>query len=615
MKMKLPTRVLGAFALLGAFAAALPATAENYTGHGAALHGDLKYGPGFTHFEYANPEAPKGGEIRLGTIGTFDSLNPFVLKGISPPRIGQLLYESLLDRAEDEAFSQYGRLAGSIEIDADGRWVIFDLRPEARWHDGNPVTAEDVLYSLQLLQTKGHPRWRAYYENIESAEKIGPHRVKFGFGGDINRELPLIAGQFPVFPKHYWEGRDFEETTLEPPPGSGPYRIAAIEAGRFITYERVDDYWGRDLPVSKGRYNFDRVHFDFYRDQTVAIEALKAGEFDYRRENASKDWATAYDIDAVREGRLIKELIPHQRPTGMQAFWFNTRRAKFSDPKVREALGYAFDFEWTNANLFYGQYTRTKSFFSNSELASSGSPSGRELEILEEYRGRIPDEVFGQAWDPPGTDGSGQIRGNLRTATRFLKEAGWSVVDGSLTHAGTGDAMEIEFLLRSPSWERIVAPVIGNLERLGIAARIRTVDDAQYQNRIQEFDFDIVTRGQGQSLSPGNEQRNFWTSAAAARPGSGNLAGISDPVIDELVDRLIAAPDRAELVALTRALDRVLLWGHYVIPHWHINAFRTLRWDKFGRPEKTAPYTGDLFVLPLTWWYDAEKAARLLETE
>ncbi len=589
-----------------------PLTAANYTGHGMSLYGQPKYGPDFTHFEYTRPDAPKGGEIRLGREGTFDSLNPFILKGISPPWQSSLLYDTLLEHAEDEVFSEYGLLAASIEVPEDHSWVKFKLRPEARWHDGQPITPEDVIFSLETFKTKGHPRMRSYFASIEKAEKLGQHQVKFTFSGEVNKELPLIAGQFSVIPKHYWEGRDFEQTTLEPPPGSGPYRIAALEPGRFITYERVADYWGRDLPVNQGRYNFDRIHFDFYRDATVLVEALKAGELDFRQENISKNWATAYNIPAVAQGRLVKELIPHQRPTGMQAFWFNTRRSKFADPRVRQALAYAFDFEWTNANLFYGQYTRTRSFFSNSELASSGRPEGRELEILEGYRGRVPEEVFTRVYEPPGTDGSGRIRQNLRTAKKLLDEAGWKIVDTQLKHQGTGAVMEIEFLLSSASFERVVAPMIGNLERLGIAATSRTVDRAQYQNRIQEFDYDVVVGSQGQSQSPGNEQRSYWNSAAADQPGSRNRAGIKDPVVDGLIDRVIQAPSRAELVAATRALDRVLLWGHYVIPHWHFNAFRTLRWNRFGKPEKSAPFAGNFL---LTWWYDADKAARLQQGE
>ncbi len=598
-------------ALIIATLTTLPLIAEAQTGHGISLYGELKYDPDFTHFDYTNPDAPKGGELRLGWIGTFDSLNPWILKGISPPRMPGLIYDTLTKHAEDEIFSEYGRLAAKIEVAEDYSWVLYTLRESARWHDGEPITPEDVVFTVETYKTKGHPGLRTYYASIDRAEKVGPNQVKVIFSEKTNKELPLITGQMSILPKHYWENRDFEATTLEPPLGSGPYRIATVEAGRFITYERVDEYWGRDLPVNKGRYNFDRIHFDYYRDQTVVIEALKAGEFDYRSENSSKDWSTAYEVPALETGKLIKDPVPHQRSTGMQAFWFNTRRLKFADPKLREALGYAFDFEWTNKNLFYNLYTRSKSFFSNSELAASGLPTGRELEILEEYRGRVPDEVFNKVYTPPQTDGSGQIRNNLRSAKKLLEEAGWEIIDGALTHAATGEVLNIEFLINSSSWERIIAPVVSNLERLGVAATIRIVDQTQYQNRVQEYDYDIITQVRGQSHSPGNEQRNYWTSAIVDEPGGGNWSGINDPVVDELVDRLIQAPSRAELVATTRAMDRVLLWGHYIVPHWYSDTFRIVHWDKFGKPETSAPYTSDYFVMPYTWWYDSEKAARL----
>ena len=604
-----------ALSLAVAVLTALPLHGENYAGHAISLYGELKYGPDFTHFEYANPAAPKGGDLIIGWIGTFDSLNPYILKGISPPRMGALLYDTLTGHADDEIFSEYGRLAERVEVPEDNSWVLYTLREKARWHDGQPIAPEDVIFTLETYKTKGHPGLRSYYASIEKAEKVGARQVKLIFGEKNNKELPLIAGQMAVLPKHYWESRDFAATTLEPPLGSGPYKIAAVEAGRFITYERVDDYWGRDLPVNKGRFNFDRVQFDYYRDQTVAIEALKAGEFDYRRENSSKDWATSYEVPAVAEGTLVKDPLPHRRATGMQAFWFNSRRDKFSDPRVRQALGYAFDFEWTNKNLFYGLYKRSTSFFANSELASSGLPEGRELEILAEYRGRVPDEVFTTSYDPPQTDGSGQIRQNLRAAKKLLEEAGWNIVDGVLTHAKTGEVMEIEFLENTSTWERIIAPMVSNLERLGVKSSIRIVDRTQYQNRVQEYDYDIVSVVQGQSHSPGNEQRDNWTSTAADTPGSGNWAGIKDPVVDELVDRLIQAPTRAELVAVTRAMDRVLLWGHYIVPHWYSNNFRVVHWDKFGKPTRSAPYTGDYFVMPYTWWYDEAKAARLQQDD
>ena len=593
-------------------AVALPAASavaeEDVTGaHALSMFDDVKYGPDFSHFDYVEPDAPAGGRVRLAALGTYDSLNPFILKGNTAAGAG-LIYDTLLVGSLDEPFTEYGLLVESIDMPADRSWVAFTLREEARWHDGQPVSVEDVIWTTETLKTKGRPFYRHYYADIAGVERTGPRTVKFSFGDTVNRELPLIVGQISVLPKHYWEDRDFESTTLEPPLGSGPYRIAEVEPGRSITFERVPDYWGRDLPVNRGQDNIDVIRYDYYRDATVAIEAFKAGEFDFRRENNSKEWGTAYDIPDVAEGRIVKELIHHEIPTGMQAFWFNTRRAKFADRRVRHALAHAFDFEWSNANLFYGQYTRTTSFFSNTELASSGLAEGRELEILEPYRTRLPAEVFSRAYEPPSTDGSGNIRRNLRIARKMLQEAGWVVRDGALAHAETGETMEIEFLLVAPAFERIVGPVVKNMERLGIAARIRLVDPAQYQNRIDEFDFDIVVSSFGQSLSPGNEQRNFWTTEAADVRGSRNLAGIRDPVVDELVDLLIQAPDRETLVATTRALDRVLLWGHYVIPQWHIRSFRLVYWNKFGRPALRPKYG---LGFPATWWIDREKEAQL----
>ena len=602
-------RLIGAALVAATAATAAPArAADGLAGpHALSMFDDVKYGPGFEHFDYADPNAPTGGSIRLAALGTFDSLNPFILKGNAAAGSG-LIYDSLLTGSLDEPFTEYGLLVESIDMAADRSWVAFTLREEARWHDGRPVTVDDVIWTAETLTTKGHPFYRHYYADISSVSQTGPRTVRFDFGDTVNRELALIVGQIEVLPKHYWEGREFESTTLDPPLGSGPYRIAAVEPGRSITLERVPDYWGRDLAVNRGQNNIDVIRYDYYRDATVAIEAFKAGAFDFRSENNSKEWGTAYDIADVENGRMVKELIDHEIPTGMQAFWFNTRRAKFADPMVRRALAHTFDFEWSNANLFYGQYTRTKSFFSNTELASFGLARGRELEILERYRDRIPAQVFTSVYEPPSTDGSGNIRRNLRIARTMLEEAGWGVRDGTLIHAETGEAMEIEFLLVAPAFERIVGPVVQNMKRLGIVARIRIVDPAQYQNRINEFDFDIVVSTRGQSLSPGNEQRNFWTAASADVPGSGNLAGIRDPVVDELVDLLIQSPDRDTLVATTRALDRVLLWGHYVIPQWHIRSFRLVYWNKFGRPG-TRPKNGLGF--PATWWIDREKAAGL----
>ena len=580
-----------------------------YRGHAIAMHGDIKYGTEYTHFNFVNPAAPKGGKIRLGRNGSFDSLNNLILKG-TPASSISLIYNNLMARSVDEPLTMYGELVEFVEMPEDRSWVRFALRPEARWHDGKPVTVEDVIFSLETIKAKGHPFYRSYWADVESAEKVGDRTVQFTFGGETNLELPLIIGQMTILPKHYWEGGDFSETTLEPPLGSGPYRIGAVDAGRSITYERVAEYWGRDMPFNRGQYNFDTVHFDYYRDGTVAVEALKGGAFDYRAENSSKDWATAYDVPARQEGKLVQELIAHQNGTGMQGFVFNTRRAKFADPQVRQALGYAFDFEWTNTYLFYGQYTRTKSYFSNTELASSGTPEGRELEILEQFRGRIPDQVFGPAYQPPTTDGSGNARQNLRAARQLLVAAGWEVADGKLTHRTSGEVMAIEFLLLAPSFERIVAPYVKNLEKLGVEGKIRIVDTAQYQNRLQEFDFDATVTTWGQSQSPGNEQRDMWTTKAAETPGSRNYAGIKDKAINEMVEILIAAPDRQSLVASCRALDRVLSWGYYAVPHWHITSHRMVYWDRFGKPAISPKYAGagGLFTY---WWEDADKVAQL----
>jgi microcin C transport system substrate-binding protein len=570
------------------------------------MHGEPKYGPDFKHFDYVNPEAPKGGDIRLHAIGTFDSLNGFNFKGVSALALGGL-YDTLLTGSSDEAFSEYGLLAESIEVPEDRSWVAFTMRDEARWHDGKPVTVNDVIFSFEILKKKGHPFYRAYYASVAGVEAVGKRKVRFRFSGSENRELPLIIGQMPILPKHYWEGRAFEKTTLEPPLGSGPYRIGAVEPGRSIVYERVEDYWGAGLPVNRGRNNFNRIRYDYYRDATIALEAFKAGEYHFREENVSKQWAAAYDIPAVRGGLIIKEEIPHERPTGMQGFAFNTRRSFFADPLVREALAYAFDFEWTNRSLFYGQYARTTSYFSNSELAARGIPGPEELAVLEPYRGRLPEEVFTAGYAPPATDGSGRIRGNLGRAMKLLKRAGWRMEGGRLVRADTGEAFDFEILLNSPTWERIALPFRKNLQRLGIEAKVRTVDAAQYQKRVEEFDFDMIVDVFGQSLSPGNEQRDFWSSAAAAEPGSRNTIGIEDPVVDELVDLVIAAPDRRSLIARTRALDRVLLWGHYIIPHWHIRSYRVAYWDIFGRPEVVPRYSLGFD----SWWVDANRQKSL----
>ena len=587
--------------------AAFTATAEEVKPvHGVAMHGAPKYGPNFKHFDYVNPNAPKGGSIRRSAIGTFTTFNPYTLKGVPGAGVG-LVYETLMASPEDEPFSEYGLLAETIQMPKDRSWVAFTLRKEARWHDGKPVTVDDVIFSLNILRKQGQPFYRFYYRDVKNSEKIGERTVKFTFANTKNRELPLILGQLPILPKHFWETRKFNKTTLEPPLGSGPYAMKSFEANRSITYQRVKDYWGAKLPVNVGRYNIDSIRYDYYRDATVAMVAFKSGEYDFRLENTSKVWATGYESPAFEKGLYKKMEIRHQNPTGMQGFVFNTRRTFFSDPRVRNALAYAFDFEWTNKNLFYGQYARTESFFSNSELASTGLPSAEELKILEPFRGKIPDEVFTQTYKPPSTDGTGRLRSNLRKGKKLLQQAGWNIKGGKLVNDKTGMLFEFEILLQSPAFERIVLPVKKNLKRLGIDVRVRTVDTAQYRKRSDDYDFDMVVGSFGQSLSPGNEQLDYWGSKAADRPGSRNIIGIKDPVIDKLIDLIISAPDRNALIMRTRALDRVLLWNHFVIPQWHIQNFRVAFWDKFGRPKVTPKY-GLGFD---GWWVDKAKADAL----
>lgn len=615
MTERLPTAIAAAFAALlqGPFFAVLllgavigGSAAAQTPQHGIAMHGDVKYKPDFTHFDYANPNAPKGGTLRLGVNGTFDSFNGYIIRGSAAALIG-LMNDQLTMASADEAFTRYGLIAESMEVPKDRSWVIFNLRKEARFHDGKPITADDVIFTYKLLIEKGVPFYRFYYSNVAKVEKLGRLKVKFSFKPGENRELPLIMAELTVLPKHYWEKRDFSKPTLDPPVGSGPYRIGEFEAGRRITYVRDKNYWGAKLPVMRGRYNFDRIRIDYYRDTTVLREALKSGRIDYRQENQAKAWATAYEIPALKDKKLIKLLVPTESGSGMQAFAINSRKAKFSDPRVRRALGYAFDFNYTNRTLFFGQYKRTKSYFENSELASSGLPKGEELKILQRFKGRVPPEVFTKVYDVPAYTNRRELRRGLREAFKLLKAAGWVVKDRKLVNAKTGEPMEFEILTGSQEFERILLPFAKNLERLGVKARVRLVDPSQYEARMRKFDYDITTLTFGQSLSPGNEQRSYWGSRSAKIEGSRNWLGVNDKVIDALIELVVAAPDRDSLVARTRALDRVLLWHHYVIPQWHIPAQRIVFWDKFGRPGKPTIRGEDLFV----WWIDKKKEAAL----
>lgn len=574
-------------------------SADTAATHGIAMHGDTRYAEGFPHFDYVNPEAPKGGTLRMAVVANgFDTFNPFVIRGVAAAGINTYVYDTLLEASADEPFSAYGLIAESIETPEDRSHVTFNLRKEARFQDGEPITAEDVKFSFDVLTTEGHPFYRNYYADVTEVTIEDEHRIRFDFAETKNRELPLILGQLPILPSHYWENRKFGDNGLTPPVGSGPYRIGGFEAGRSITFERVKDYWAKDLGVRKGRFNFDKIRYDYYSDDTVALESFRAGNFDFRVESSAKNWATAYTGDQFESGKAKTEAVEHGRPAGMQAFAMNTRRDVFSDPKVREALAYAFDFEWANKNLFYGQYTRTSSYFENSELASSGLPEGRELEILEPYRDQLPEDVFTEEYHPPSTADEGGLRENLRTALTMLRAAGYVVKDGTMVHEKTGKPLEFEILLYQKTFERVVLPFKNNLAKLGIDVSVRLVDTNQYIQRIREFDYDMTVQGIGQSDSPGNEQREYWHSSTADVKGSRNYMGVESQVVDDLVEMVIQAPSREELVHRVRALDRVLLHGHYVIPNWYLARDRIAYWSFLQRPE-TVPKNG---VDINNWW-------------
>jgi microcin C transport system substrate-binding protein len=584
--------------------------------HGLSLFGDLKYPAGFKHYDYVNPNAPKGGTVRLGTFGTFDNFN-IVIASVKGTSVGglTLVYDTLMSHALDEISTEYGLLAEAASFPTDFSSVIYRLRAEAKWHDGKPVTPEDVIFSFEVLK-KNDPQLAAYYRHVIKAEQTGERDITFTFDGPGNRELPSIVGQLvTVLPKHWWEGtdssgkkRDITATMLEPPLGSGAYRIKEFIPGRTVVYERVKNYWGLALNVNVGRNNFDELRFEYFRDSTIVLEAFKGDALDWRSENSAKNWATAYDFPAVKDKRVILEEFPNRASGRMQGFVLNSRRDKFKDPRVRLALNYAYDFEEMNKQLSYGQYQRINSYFEGTELASSGLPEGKELEILESVRESVPPEVFTKPFKNPVGGNPENVRANLREATRLLKEAGYEIRNQKLVNAKSGEQFVIEFLTSDPNSERSVLFYKPTLERLGITVGVRTVDDAQFTNRERNWDYDIITSVWGQSLSPGNEQRDFWGSPAADRTGSRNYAGIKNPAVDALIERIIFAKDRAELVAATKALDRVLLWNHYVVPQFTYNKARTARWDRFGRPEKLPEYGASAF--PTIWWWDAERAAK-----
>jgi microcin C transport system substrate-binding protein len=585
--------------------------------HALSLFGQIKYPADFKRFDYVNPEAPKGGVARQIAVGTFDNFN-IVVSGVKGQVAGAVafIYESLTTASLDEVSTEYGALAEAVSHPDDFSFVTYRLRPQAKWHDGKPVTADDVIFSLDSFK-KHHPQYSAYYSHVTKAEKVGEREVKFVFDAPGNRELPQIVGQLTVLPKHWWEGtdaqgrkRDVSATTLEVPLGSGPYRVKEFVAGRSIALERVKDYWGRDLAANVGRNNFDELRYEYFRDATVAIEAFKADQVDWRTENSAKNWATAYDFPAVTEKRVILEEFANRSSGVMQAFVPNLRRAKFKDPRVRRALNYAFDFEEMNKQIFYGQYKRISSYFDGiDELMATGLPQGKELEILETVRAEVPPEVFTTAYTNPVGGSPEAVRDNLREALRLFKEAGYEVRERKLIDIKTGAQFSLELLNSDPSFERITLFYKPSLERLGIAVSVRTVDPTQYENRTREWDFDIVTNSWGESQSPGNEQREFWSSKTADIAGSRNITGIKNPAVDKLIERVIYAKGRDDLVAATKALDRVLLWNHYVVPQWTYTKVRTARWDRFGRPAELPKYGQSGF--PFIWWYDADKAARI----
>ena len=581
--------------------------------HGLSLFGDLKYPAGFERFDYVNPDAPKGGRVRISAVGTFDSLNPFTFKGNAAGIVGSTI-DTLMDGAMDEAGSEYGLIAEAVKKPDDFSWVTYRLNTQARFHDGTPITPDDVIWSLEALKG-AHPFYNAYYANVTSVEQTADHEVTFKFSQSGNRELPQIVGQIPVLSKAWWTGkndkgetRDINSTTLEVPLGNGAYRIAEVKPGKSITIERVKDYWAADLPVNRGKNNFDEIFVLYYRDNTIAMEGFKGDEYDFRAESSSKDWATSYDFPAAKRGDVIKAEVHLKNPDGMQAYVFNTRRDRFADAKVRRALNFAFDFEWANQNLFFGQYVRTASYFANSELAWNGLPQGKELDILNEVKDQVPPEVFTEEYTNPSYADPKDKRNNLRMAAKLLSEAGWTAGNDRVLRNAKGEAFEIEFLLVSPLFERVVLPYVSQLELLGIKSTVRTIDSAQYERRVQAFDYDCIVGSWGQSLSPGNEQRDFWGSAAADRQGSRNFIGIRNPAVDKLIDKIIFATDREALVAACRALDRVLLWNHYVVPMWNIPYERIAYWNRFGKPEKVPDHS---IGFPTIWWWDADKAAKV----
>ncbi|GJL89654.1 MAG: ABC transporter substrate-binding protein [Minwuia thermotolerans] len=579
--------------------------------HGISVFGKLKYGPDFQHFDWADPTAPKGGLLRIRDLGTFDTVNLYILKGRRPSAVQVheiRLHERLMVRSYDEPDAHYALVAKTVDVAEDGRTATFQLDPRARFHDGSPIRADDVVWSLNAIRDEGHPVLRSVFARA-TAEALAPDRVRFSFAKGAPRDLAVrVAGDLPILSATYYESHDFTETTLDPPLGSGPYRISKVRSGSSVEMERVTDYWAADLPVNRGLWNFDTIRVDYYQDRTSALLSFFADEYDFREEFTSKSWATEYDDKKpVQDGRIERLTLSDGRPSGAQGWFVNARRARFADARVRRALDLAFDFEWTNRNIFYGLYKRTGSVFENSELAQDGPPSAAELALLEPLRGQVPDGVFADAYQSASTEARGGIRGQLRQAGRLLKQAGWEIRDGVLVDAN-GEPFALEFLMYQPSFERVIGPYVKNLERLGIRATMRFVDAAQYVERVKAFDFDLVTARFSPPETPGAELYSFWGSAQADVAGSNNYAGVKDPAVDALIENVLSAPDRPALLAATRALDRVIMWNNYIIPQWYKGEHNLAYWDRFGRP--AAPKPDYHRGVVNSWWFDSDKARR-----
>jgi len=577
-------------------------SATAHAAPGIALYGDQKYPPGFDHFDYVNPAAPKGGTLKLAALTSYDSLNPYILKGLAAPGITNFLFQSLMIASYDEPQSYYPLIATDIELANDRGYADFTLNPKAKWHDGKPITADDVVWSFQTLKKDGHPIYRVLYKPISDVKKLSTRRVRFEFTDKLHRELPLIAASMPVLPKHYYETVPFNKTTLTPPLGSGPYKVGKVDAGRAIAFERVKDYWGAELPTQKGMYNFDTIKIDIYRDDVVALEGIKSGAFDYYEEYIARNWATAYNIPAVKDGRIIKAGIPHKIPRGMQGFMFNTRLEKFSDRRVREAIDLMLDFEWMNGTLFYNAYERNRSFFEETTFEATGLPEGDEAALLEPFKETLPDRLFTEPYEVPITPGDGFARANLIKAQQLLDAAGWVMREGVRVNEKTGEPLTIEFLMTQRTFERVIGIMRYNLQKLGISSEFRYVDASQYQKRLDKHNFDIVSIWWNQGLFfPGSEQYTFWHSSQADIDGSQNLGGVKNKAVDSLVKKVMRAQTLEELQPAARALDRVLLWEHYVIPHWSIHKWRVIYWNKFGRPNITPDYN----ICTECWWSDS----------